>query len=463
MREHPICRKKWSAHFFGSIQLKTLALLFVTIVLACVITFVVMYYSIQDFRLEESIKLIKQRTEFIVTLMDRSDFTPEEFIGLYKEKIGRVELYKDFRELPPMTGVIKESDMREGQAYLTARKDELRGIVKRRGVYFSVSPYIYEWEGEVAKKLVFHTLVTCALIASLCTMISLQRVIRPLKQLDGAIRKVGRGEFNVHVKYRGHDEMGKIVANFNWMTEALGGIEYLRRDFVSSVSHEFKTPVAAVQGSAKLLSSIPWEKMTEEKLKKYTGLILEETARMSNLSSNLLRLSKLESQKCAENIIGFSLDEQIRRSVLQLESVWSAKGLAFDISLDEVDCYGDEELLAQVWTNVLANAVKFTGTGGSVRIQLTASGENAFVEIADTGIGMNQETRMRLFEKFYQGDSSRGGEGSGLGLSIVKRIIDLHSGSIQYESAPGQGTTVLIVLPLDQTNATEEAEQLLEN
>lgn len=296
----------------------------------------------------------------------------------------------------------------------------------------------------------------CASIASICTVVTIHTIYRPLRKINSAITKIGRGDFSVQVDVKSKDEIGKIARNFNWMTRELGRIEYLRRDFVSSVSHEFKTPLAAVQGSARFLSSLPQEKLTGEKLKKYTNVILEETNRMTLLCSNLLRLTRLEHQSTAENISSFSLDEQLRRTLLSLESQWDAKKLQLDVHLEEtVICQGDDELLFQVWTNLLTNAIKFSNPGGLLYLSLEIEGSKACVEIGDNGCGMNEETMRRVFEKFYQGDTSHQTEGSGLGLSIVKRIIDLHQGEISYQSAPDKGTLCTVRIPLQHPESPQ--------
>ena len=168
---------------------------------------------------------------------------------------------------------------------------------------------------QMDSSVVLQTLIICAGIASAGVFLAVRHSTRPLRELNAAIRHVARGDFEVRVDYRGRDEMGVVVQNFNWMVGELRNIEYLRKDFVSSVSHEFKTPVSAIRGSVKLLTATPFEKLNEAKFRKYMGLIADETERMSSLSSNLLRLSRLENQSAAENVINFSLDEQLRRCI----------------------------------------------------------------------------------------------------------------------------------------------------
>lgn len=435
-----------------SAQIKTLLILFCTMVVACLTTYIVIFFSAHGQVYRLSSQLIRDRAGYFLDMLSHTDLTLEEMVSRYQQGMGDIRLLDSFDKLPPMRGVIVENDMEDGVVYFSAQRDLPFGVVRIRGKYLVIPPFIYEWEADTVRKLVINTLLLCALIASVCTVAAIHTSFRPLREIDDAISRVAHGDFSVRVETRSRDEIGKIARNFNWMIRELGRIEYLRQDFVSNVSHEFKTPLAAVQGSARLLASIPREKLTDAKLKKYTSLILEETARMTNLSSNLLRLSKLEHQSAAENITVFSLDEQIRRAILFQEAGWSAKRLELDIRLEPVDCQGDEDLLFQVWTNLLSNAVKFSREGGILLAGLTAKDGMAEIKLGDDGKGMNEETLQRLFEKFYQGDTSHSTEGSGLGLSIVKRIIDLHGGEISYQSAPGQGTLCTVLLPLRQQN-----------
>ena len=233
----------------------------------------------------------------------------------------------------------------------------------------------------------------------------------------------------IQIENHRDDEIGQLTKNFNKMIRELKNIEYLRKDFITNVSHEFKTPLASIQGFAKLLMS---ESLPDEERKEYAAIILEEASRLTNLSSNILKITKLENQEIVEKRTLFPLDEQIRKSILLLEPAWSKKNIEFDLDLEKSQFSGDEELLQQVWINLLDNAIKFSNESGIISVRLRQNKKNVTVEIADNGIGMNEETKKRLFEKFYQGDKSRGGRG--LGLSLVKRILDLYGGKISVES-----------------------------
>lgn len=433
-----------------SVQFKTLAVLFLTMCVACLATYLLVFFSVHGKVYQISSEIIGKRAKYLVESYAHSNDSLEEIVERYREGVGELGLYDAFADLPPMRGVIVEGDMRDGVVYLSAQRDIPYGVIRLNGRYLVIPPYIYNWEVGTLKGVVIHTLLLCALIASVCTVGAVYRSFRPLRKLDAAISRVARGDFSARVDVKSSDEIGKIAQNFNWMTGELSRIEYLRQDFVSNVSHEFKTPLAAVQGSARMLASLPREKLTDEKLKKYTGLILDETARMTSLCANLLRLTGLEHQTAAQNISVFPLDEQLRRAVLALENQWSVKKLELDIQLEPVECQGDGDLLYQAWLNILTNAIKFSREGGLLYIRLERAEGMARVEIGDNGDGMTAETLNRLFEKFYQGDPSRRTEGSGLGLSIVKRIVDLHKGGIAYRSAPGKGTLCTVRLPLRQ-------------
>ena len=270
-------------------------------------------------------------------------------------------------------------------------------------------------------------------------------MLKPILKLTAATQKVARGEFDVSVDIKKNDEIGILIKNFNKMAKELGNMEYLQKDFTRNVSHEFKTPIASIQGFAKLLQN---ENLSREEQLEFSGIILEETERLSRLSSNILRLSKLEYQNELSSKKEFLLDEQIRSVIVLLEQKWSKKNLDLIVNMEKICYAGDEELLQQVWINLIENAIKFSDEGGSLSISLAQTEHHVEVEIADNGIGMDEETKQRIFERFYQGNASHSIEGSGLGLSIVKRILDLINGEIQVKSSLNRGTVFLVKLPI---------------
>ena len=239
-------------------------------------------------------------------------------------------------------------------------------------------------------------------------------------------------------------EMGELMRSFNDMTEALGSTAYLQKDFISSISHEFKTPIASIRGFAKLLQ-MPG--LTEEQKAEYISMIAQESDRLSRLSETLLRLSALEQKTALATLNTFSLDEQLRQVILRLEPTWTPKNIDWQLDLNEVSIQSDQELLNQVWINLLQNAIKFSPNDSEIAVRVFRDG-NAIVEVEDHGCGMTEEAQKRIFDKFYQADKSRKQEGVGLGLSLVKRIVDMMGGTITVTSQVNVGSTFRVELPI---------------
>jgi signal transduction histidine kinase len=262
--------------------------------------------------------------------------------------------------------------------------------------------------------------------------------------LHEATKEVAKGNFDIKVDRYSDDEVGELAESFNKMTAELKSMEMLQKDFISNVSHEFKTPISSIQGFAELMKS---GRITDEERREYAEIISAEAERLSKLTSNILKLSKLENQDTMSERNLFSLDEQIRRVILLLEPEWNKKNIQFDLHLNDIMFYGNEELLQQVWLNLLDNAIKFSHRNGKIIVQLYHTGTSIKAKVMDRGIGMDDRTRERIFDKFYQGDTTRASEGNGLGLALVKRIVELSGGKIDVESRRGKGSTFTIVLP----------------
>ena len=273
-----------------------------------------------------------------------------------------------------------------------------------------------------------------------------KRILSPLVKLSGALMEVGKGNFNIKLdenKYQ-VEELKEMSHNFNIMVKELNTIETFRSDFIANVSHEFKTPIAAIDGYTMLLQS---DKLTEEEKTEYTKKILNSTKRLSTLITVILQISKLENQGIIAEKNKFKLDEQIRQTLLLFESKWSKKNINLDINLDPITFNGNEELLMQVWINILSNAIKFTPNNGTITCTLKQSDSWAIATISDNGVGMSEEVQKHIFDKFYQGDKSHSSEGNGLGLALVKRIIDLCDGKIEVKSECGNGSTFIMKFP----------------
>lgn len=268
----------------------------------------------------------------------------------------------------------------------------------------------------------------------------------PLQQISAATKKVAGGDFSVQVEpihsEEKEDYLDLMIHDLNAMIAELGSIETLKTDFISNVSHEIKTPISVIQNYARLLQS---DGLSEEERADYAKTISDAAKRLNLLITNILRLNRLENQRLDAKKEPFDLSAQLGECVLGFESVWEDKNIDLDVEMnDEVYVRSDQELLALVWNNLLSNAFKFTETGGTVGISFTADEAYATVRITDTGCGMDEKTRKHIFDKFYQGDTSRATQGNGLGLALVKRVLDLTDGEIAVESEPGKGSTFTV-------------------
>ena len=272
-------------------------------------------------------------------------------------------------------------------------------------------------------------------------------ITTPISDLTKATMKIAAGNFDTQITEKTQfKEIAQLQANFNMMARELHNNEVLKKDFVTNISHEFKTPLAVIKGYADLLCD---PNISESERIEYAAAISKETERLSTLTSNMLRMSRLNNQEIIVSPHMFALDEQIRRCVLMLSKKWGDKNIDLDIDLLPVNYTGDEDLLSQVWLNLIDNAIKYTNDNGKIRITLTTKPNgDIIVDVMDNGIGMNQKAQVKVFEQFYQADKSRSKDGNGLGLAIVQRIVKLHHGVITVKSEEGKGSDFKVVLPI---------------
>lgn len=288
-------------------------------------------------------------------------------------------------------------------------------------------------------------LVVSVIIGTCISAAVASKIVRPVREVKKAMHRVEKGDFSQRLEVTGFNgEIDELIESYNKMAQELGGIEMFRENFINSFSHEFKTPIVSIQGFAKQLKK---ENLSEEKKQEYIDIIISESKRLTNLSSNILMLSKLENQQIITDKTSFSLDEQIRNCILLLEKQWTAKDISFDIDMQEIQYTTNAEMLSQVWVNIIGNAIKFSPEGSPIRVKLFKEGDVITAEITDRGIGMDQQTISHIFERFYQGDRAHASEGNGLGLPLVKRIVELCNGNIRVESQYGKGTNFIVTLP----------------
>jgi len=272
---------------------------------------------------------------------------------------------------------------------------------------------------------------------------------QPLKQIAQAARQVARGDFSVYVppihSPDKQDYMDDMIQDFNKMVAELGSIETLKTDFFSNVSHEIKTPLAVIQNTATLLDDGTLTNQQAE----YVGTISRYSRRLTDLITNILKLNKLEKQNIQPTPEPYDLCEQLAECALLFENRWEEKSIEFEADIeDRAAINADADLLELVWNNLLSNAIKFTGPGGRVILRQTSTANEVIVEVSDTGCGMDNDTLNHIFEKFYQGDTSHSTEGNGLGLALVLRILRMVGGDISVSSAPGEGSTFTIKIPV---------------
>ena len=271
------------------------------------------------------------------------------------------------------------------------------------------------------------------------------RYFGPVLKLEKAMQQVAEGDFSVRLKTgKQLKEIQDIYSNFNLMVQELEATEILQTDFVSNVSHEFKTPISAIEGYATLLqdSDMPISKEQEQ----YIDKILFNTRRLSHLAGNILLLSKIEHQAIQTRQNWYRLDEQIRQSIVMMEPKWSEKEIEFDVDMMDVEYLGNENLICHVWDNLLSNAIKFSPCGGTIYIRMMPEGEKIRFSIENEGPQISEDSMKHIFDKFYQGDSSHKQEGNGLGLALVKQILNLCKGTVSVKNIPGSGCRFTVIL-----------------
>lgn len=270
--------------------------------------------------------------------------------------------------------------------------------------------------------------------------------IDPITRLGKAMKEVAGGNFYVAMQSDSKlKEVRDIYESFNRMVKELGNTETLQTDFISSVSHEFKTPINAIEGYASLLQD---HHQSPEEQETYIEKILFNTRRLSTLTGNILLLSKINNQSIRPQRTAYRLDEQIRQAIVALEQKWTEKNIDFDVELDKVTYSGYESLLLHVWSNLVDNAIKFDPPGGMICLRLRQADDEAVFTIDDNGPGIAPEEQERIFHKFYQSDSSREMSGNGLGLALVKQIVEFSGGTISVENLPEAGCRFTVRLPM---------------
>ena len=312
---------------------------------------------------------------------------------------------------------------------------ELAGWLMQRWLGITVAVPIFLW-----------AILLSVLIGGVITNYITRTFIDPITKLGQAMKAVAGGDFQVNAVCSSKlKDVQDIYDSFNRMVKELGTTETLQTDFISSVSHEFKTPINAIEGYVSLLQD---HQQTQEEQEAYIEKILFNTRRLSTLTGNILLLSKINNQSIKPQSTVFRLDEQVRQAILALEQKWEEKEIQFDVDLDKITYSGYEKLLIHVWTNLIDNAIKFDPKGGLIKLRLQHQTDGILFTIEDNGPGIPPEEQERVFHKFYQSDNSRKMDGNGLGLSLAKQIIALSDGTIRVDNLQKGGCRFTVWLPV---------------
>lgn len=291
-------------------------------------------------------------------------------------------------------------------------------------------------------------------VGSIVFLVIADIIVKPITRLTRATQELAKGNYNISVNYSGNDEIGKLNQSFNVMAEQLVKTEQTRQQFISDVSHEFQTPLTSIKGFATILKT---ENLTDEQREKYADIILFESQRLSKLSKNMLQLTLLDGEDIELNYETYSLTSQLQRVISSLEESAKQKDIEIECNFPkkEIMYTGDQNRMEQVWINLLNNAIKYTNEGGYVEINLKRTSKEIEVKISDTGIGIDENSQRRIFERFYREDKARAVGGNGLGLSIVKSIVELHHGQIKVKSQKDVGSEFYIMLPCEKSPLKE--------
>lgn len=321
-------------------------------------------------------------------------------------------------------------------------------------IFVALFYYLGDWQIEAPDgyrrpfspmNTIFVILGISIIIGTILSIYFGNRFLKPIKELKALTGEVAKGKFDIEVTDIPENEVGELIENFNIMVKELKKNEMLKEDFISNVSHEFKTPLSTIQGYSTLLQD---DNLTDEDKNKYISIIFQATEKLTTLVNGILKISKIDNRKITIEKINYSLDEQIRESILSLEYMWNKKNIDLNIELENIMITADKNLLSNVWNNLISNAIKYSKNNGKIDIYLCLEDDLAKCTIKDYGCGIKEEDIPYIFDKFYQADKSHNSDGNGLGLALVKKIIELSKGKIVVNSKISEGSEFIVYLPI---------------
>ncbi|KPU44722.1 heme sensor protein HssS [Oxobacter pfennigii] len=382
-------------------------------------------------------------------VLEKGGITVKELEGLYASEIITVKSYENINELA-FNYQLSSEELGKINNYPTTFSGKWKigykfkspvSVIKFGYIYIAAAlneNYPFSDFGNI---ILMYNLLSI-FFGTIVMLFAAHFIVDPIKKLTWATDRIAGGDFSVQIEKKRKDEIGQLVDNFNKMAKELASTEMLRNNFISDISHEFKTPLTSIEGYTKLLKNCKNDSERDE----YIEIITRETKRLSVLSGNILLLNRIENENITQVKDTFRLDEQIRQVILLSENKWISKNMDLNIELEEIKYTGNEQLLFQVWLNLLDNAIKFSNRNEAIEIRLKRQDGQTIFSIMDYGKGMSEEQQKRMSEKFYTGDKSRNTEGNGLGLSIVKRIVDIHGGTIDVQGRKDEFTLIKVIL-----------------
>ncbi len=428
---------------YGTIYIKVVAVMLAVIFISVVVPYSVFNASYKKYAGDEIKHYFIQSLDTAARYLEAHDLPLEDLEHLYS--IGTFQVLvqpnTDGLTLTPEQQKTLETEKVPVLTNWQSKKRVLVAAARYQGKYVI---WRLQADGLFQKTHTAGLLALCAsvIIGAFVAVIAGQKMTGPIRKLNDATKRVAAGEFSLQLENPYRDEIGSLINSFNIMTRELASVEMLRSDFVSDISHEFKTPLTAIEGYAKLLA----DETDPDERRGYVQIITEETQRLSTLAQNILTLNKLEKGNIPVQRSRVCIDEQIRRVLTLCEPKWSAKHLELELELAETEIEGLEPLLMQVWTNLIDNAIKFSEEGKRIWITLVKADRHIVFQIQDEGPGIPECDRNHIFEKFYKGDKSRGGDGNGLGLSIVRSVVEMHGGTISVGNREQGGTCFTVTL-----------------
>ena len=297
---------------------------------------------------------------------------------------------------------------------------------------------------EANKVPLFLYSVVCLVLGFILSLVFSRIPLKPIRQVIEAADKLASGDFSARIELKGAGEIEQLNKSFNHMAEELGSVEMLRSDFVNNFSHEFKTPIVSIRGFAKMLKR---DDLTDEERIEYLDIIISESERLTELATNVLNLTKVEQQTILTEKKRFNVSEQIRLAISMLDGKWTSKNISVSLTAPELFITANEDMLKQVWLNLLDNAMKFSDKNGKVEITAQKSETGYIFTFANQGTPIPPEAQTHIFDKFFQGDKSHTEKGNGLGLSIAARIVDLHGGTIKLQKSDQTQTIFIVTIP----------------